>query len=319
MITRVRLPHETTRRRRLTAALAALALVSLGVMAVIVGHAATASATTVPARHPAGRPPTATASPAPPARAWTRGWTYDTGTQYNGPDAPRTGALARWRRHQLHGQRRRGRRRPPQHHRRGQRRLLDIGPHRDAADNFAGPGGRRDGGQRLDRAAQPVQRPRLLAGVLDAGCRIPGQRRRHIGHDGLLELAVHRRDRHHGGRQRAVRALGHAALRHRPRRPLQRDDRPQQRPAGLLRLPDRLQHLLGDRQPDQHQRRVHHLLPQRNRLLHRDREPGRHVRLAGRRRPRLLPHPRPRHGRRLPERRLRLHLAVQRRPARARR
>src|SRR5580704_2100364 len=71
MLTRVHLPHEPARHRRLTAALAALALVSLGVMAAIVGHAATASATTVPP---------------PPS-----GWTSDTGTQYNG-----TGCTANW-------------------------------------------------------------------------------------------------------------------------------------------------------------------------------------------------------------------------------
>src|SRR3984885_9809902 len=91
MLTRVRLPHEPARHRRLTAALAALALVSLGVLAAIVGHAATASATTVP----------------PPPSGWTTtysdsfsgsagsgvdsGWTYDTGTQYNG-----TGCTANW-------------------------------------------------------------------------------------------------------------------------------------------------------------------------------------------------------------------------------
>jgi Carbohydrate binding module (family 6) len=91
MLTRVRLAHEPARHRRLTAALAALALVSLGVMAAIVGHAATASATTVP----------------PPPSGWTTtysdsfsgsagsgvdsGWTYDTGTQYNG-----TGCTANW-------------------------------------------------------------------------------------------------------------------------------------------------------------------------------------------------------------------------------
>jgi hypothetical protein len=91
MLTRVRLPHEPPRRRRLTAALAAFALVSISVVAAIVGHAATASATTVP----------------PPPSGWTTtysdsfsgaagsgvdsGWTYDTGTQYNG-----TGCTANW-------------------------------------------------------------------------------------------------------------------------------------------------------------------------------------------------------------------------------
>jgi Carbohydrate binding module (family 6) len=91
MLTRVRLPHRPGRPRRLTAALAAFALVSIGVVAAIVGHAATASATTVP----------------PPPSGWTTtysdsfsgaagsgvdsGWTYDTGTQYNG-----TGCTANW-------------------------------------------------------------------------------------------------------------------------------------------------------------------------------------------------------------------------------
>jgi Carbohydrate binding module (family 6)/Glycosyl hydrolases family 16 len=91
MLTSVRLPHEPARRRRLTAALAALALVTLGVTAAVVGHATTASATTVP----------------PPPSGWTTtysdsfsgaagsgvdsGWTYDTGTQYTG-----TGCTANW-------------------------------------------------------------------------------------------------------------------------------------------------------------------------------------------------------------------------------
>jgi hypothetical protein len=91
MLTRLRMPYGPTRPRRLTAVLAALALVSLGVMAVIVGHATRASATTVP----------------PPPSGWTTtysdsfsgaagsgvdsGWTYDTGTQYSG-----TGCTANW-------------------------------------------------------------------------------------------------------------------------------------------------------------------------------------------------------------------------------
>ncbi len=91
MLTSVRLPHRPAWHRRLTAALAALALVTLGVMAAIVGHATTASATTVP----------------PPPSGWTTaysdsfsgaagsgvdsGWTYDTGTQYTG-----TGCTANW-------------------------------------------------------------------------------------------------------------------------------------------------------------------------------------------------------------------------------
>ena len=47
-------------------------------------------------------------------------------------------------------------------------------------------------------------------------------------------VAGERRDRHHGGRQRAVRALRHRALRHRPGRALQRAERHRQRAARLL-------------------------------------------------------------------------------------
>ena len=53
-------------------------------------------------------------------------------------------------------------------------------------------------------------------------------------------------------------------------------------------------------------------LPQRNRVPHGDREPDRHVDLAGRGGPRVLPHPGRRHRRRLPERRLQLLHAGQR-------
>src|SRR6202167_1405779 len=84
MLTRGRLPHEPARHRRLTAALAALALVSLGVMAAIVGHAATASAPTVPVP-PSGWTTTYSDSFSGAAGSGVdSGWTYDTGTQYNG-------------------------------------------------------------------------------------------------------------------------------------------------------------------------------------------------------------------------------------------
>jgi len=97
-----------------------------------------------------------------------------------------------------------------------------------------------------------------------------------------------------------------------PGRAVQRDHRPGQRSRGLLRMPDRVQHLLGHREPDQHQQRVDHLVPQRNRLPYGHREPDRHVGLAGRSGPRVLPHPGRRHRRRLPERRLQLLDAGQR-------
>ena len=91
MLTRVRLPHEPARHRRLTAALAALALVSLGIIAVVVGHATTASATTVPSP-PAGFTTTYSDSFSGAAGSGVdSGWTYDTGTQYTG-----TGCSANW-------------------------------------------------------------------------------------------------------------------------------------------------------------------------------------------------------------------------------
>ena len=51
----------------------------------------------------------------------------------------------------------------------------------------------------------------------------------------LLELAGHRRVRHHGERQRHQLGLGRAALRRRPGRAVQRDHRPRRHP-GLPRL-----------------------------------------------------------------------------------
>ena len=56
-------------------------------------------------------------------------------------------------------------------------------------------------------------------------------------------------------------------------------------------------------------RRVDHVLPGRQLVLHRDRVPGGHVDVAGGVRPQPVDHPGPGDGRRLPERRLRLHLA----------
>src|ERR1700727_756814 len=84
-------------------------------------------------------------------------------------------------------------------------------------------------------------------------------------------VAGERRDRHHGGRQLTVGGVRDRPLRHRPRRPVQRDQRYRQRPAGLLRMPDRLSHLHDDPQPDQHLRRVDRVLPGRHLVLHRDR------------------------------------------------
>src|SRR5216683_2677635 len=57
-----------------------------------------------------------------------------------------------------------------------------------------------------------------------------------------------------------------------------------------LNLPDRLPHLLGDRRPDQHQRRVPAVPDGRHRGEHHHRGLGRHDSLAGGHRPRILHH-----------------------------
>ncbi len=50
---------------------------------------------------------------------------------------------------------------------------------------------------------------------------------------------------------------------------------------GVLGLPVRLPHLHDDPEPDQHLRRVDHVLPGRQLVLHRDRGAGGHVDVAG--------------------------------------
>ena len=96
--------------------------------------------------------------------------------------------------------------------------VVDVGPDRDRRpSNFAAPAG----GEMEVTASIKQPNPSSGLGYWPAfwmlGAGLPGQRRRHVGHDDLLELAVRRRDRHHGGRQRAVRGRGHPALRHRTR------------------------------------------------------------------------------------------------------
>ena len=97
---------------------------------------------------------------------------------------------------------------------------------------------------RIDNPALPPAvevLPTRLVIRASCGCQPQGNR---LGQAAGLapELAVHRRDRHHGGRQRALRALRHPALRHRPGRPVRRDHRSRRRPGVLLRLPDRPHH-----------------------------------------------------------------------------
>ena len=155
----------------------------------------------------------ASAPPAPPA-GWTTvfsddfngtagtapssaNWIYDLGTSY-------PGGAGNWGTGEVESntnstsQRLPRRRRPPGDQAdQGRDRQLDVGPHRDRAHRLRGAGRRPDGDLRVDRAAEPGHRPRLLAGVLGDGRGRPSGRRD--------QLAEHRRARHHGGRQRAVR------------------------------------------------------------------------------------------------------------------
>ena len=93
-----------------------------------------------------------------------------------------------------------------------------------------------------------------------------------------------------------------------PGRPVQRDHRPRQRRARLRRLPDRLPHLRGGVRP-QRLAGADPLVPRRQQLLHRQRQPGRRDHLEQRHPPRLLHDPQRGDGRRLPGR-------VRRRPDR---
>jgi hypothetical protein len=85
--------------------------------------------------------------------------------------------------------------RAPAPDRPGQGRLVDLGPDPDEHRERGRAARRQAGGDRLDPPAVPGRRARLLAGLLDAR---PGP------------VAGERRDRHHGGRQRPVRALRHS-------------------------------------------------------------------------------------------------------------
>ncbi|CAG6391792.1 hypothetical protein SCOCK_130196 [Actinacidiphila cocklensis] len=170
---------------------------------------------------------------------------------------------------------------------------LDVGTRRDAGGDLRGAGRRRGDDAVIDPAAEPDdrQRSRLLAGVLDA--RLHAAHRHH--------LADLRRGRHPGGHQLPQLRLRHPALRHQPRRPVQRVHRHRQRRTRLLRLPDRLPHL---RRADRPLRvaRADPLVPRRQQLLHRQLQPGARRDLDGRRRPPVLHHLRPGDGRRLPGR-----------------
>ncbi len=170
---------------------------------------------------------------------------------------------------------------------------LDVRARGDPGGDLRRPGRRRRAHGVRPPAAQRHhrQRRRLLAGVLDA--RLDPARRR--------DLAEVRRDRRHGGHQRPQLRLQHHPLRREPGRTVQRVDRHRLRRARVFRLPDRLPRLRGGDRP-LGLARAGPVLPRREQLLHRLRQPGGRADLDRRDRPPVLHHLRPGDGRRLPRR-----------------
>ena len=152
-----------------------------------------------------------------------------------------------------------------------QRQQLDLGAHRDPALQLhrAGRWHPAHRGPHPDAQRDRRRRARLLACVLGAGRALPGQ---------LLELAGHRRVRHHGERQRHQLGLGRAALRRRSRRAVQRVQRPR-REQGLPRLlvPVRLPHLPFRVGPHQRERPAAALVCRRHAVPHGQPVPGRRL------------------------------------------
>ena len=173
-------------------------------------------------RRPAGRPSSRTASPARPAPR-PRGQLVLRHRQRlrNGRDRAH---------HQLDRQRLPGRPRASRAEGDPRRRQLDVGQDRVRPRRLPGPARRRARADRVDRAAGPGRRPRLLARVLGA----------RVAHADRRRLADVGRARPDGGRQRAQPGLADAARRGGQRRP------PADRlPRRAVRV--RLPHLLGDR------------------------------------------------------------------------
>ena len=205
-----------------------------------------------------------------------------------------------------------GARQPADHAAARRRRQLDLGPHRDPAHRLQAAGRRRAAhrGPHPDAERHRQRGTRLLAGVLGARLAVPRQ---------LLELAGHRRVRHHGERQRDQLRVGRAPLW--SRRRAARATRPTaSAPAapcpgstcqsGVPHLPVRV----GPERLAQPAALV------RRRPAVPQRQPGpaagRHVEPDDQPR-RLLHHPQRRDGRRLPERRRRLATPRWPRPCRA--
>ncbi len=228
---------------------------------------ATASATTVPPP-PSGWTTTYSDSfgGVEAARAWTRAGLYDTGTQaYNG-----TGCTANWGTGEVETNTSStaanvagGRQRPPQPHRRSG--TPTAAPGHRAASRPSRPTSRLRLAARSKSAPRsssptPVQRARLLARVLDAGRRFRSSgagipRARWTARTGRLPV----RSTSWRTSTRCPSTPGRCTAGTDPGGPCDETTGLSSGLQACSRLPDGLQHVLGDRQPDQHRRRVDHL------------------------------------------------------------
>ena len=303
------------RGRGRTACVAAVIALVPAAAFLTVSMATSAGATTVPAP-PSGWTTTYsdTFSGAAGLAAWTPAGPTILGTQYSGTGC--TGQLGYRRgreQHQLDRQRLRGRERPPEHHRRWTRAV--PGPRAGSRRSATTSRPRRAARWRSAPRSSSPTRPAALATGRRSGC--------------------------------SARASGPAA-RARPGRWTARTGRPPARstswrtstrcpstparfhcgvdPGGPCNETTGLGSGLQSCSGCQTGYNTYSVIVNRTdtsnesitlylngtRVLHRHREPGRHVHLAGRGRPRVLPDPGSGHRRRLPERRLRLQLTYER-------
>ncbi len=162
-------------------------------LAAVIGAAPSASATTVPSA-PSGW--TTAYSDSFSGAAGTgvdSSWTYDTGTQYSG-----TGCTANYGTGEVESNT--SSTANVSEDGSGHLNITAVksgsswtsGRIETTSDNFEAPAGGEMEVSASIKQPNPSSRRRVLAGLLDARLRVPVKRGGHVGHDGLLELAVHR-------------------------------------------------------------------------------------------------------------------------------